>query len=55
MESIARTQDSAGVGPELFAAIATIYKRISTTPLGALTPEEAEAVSDMAAVFKGLG
>lgn len=54
MESVAATQDSAGLGPELFAAVATIYKRISATPLAKLTPEEAQAVSDLAVVLKGL-
>lgn len=54
MESIAATQGSAGFGPELFTAMATIYERISATPLAKLTPEEAEAVSDLAVVLKGL-
>ncbi len=55
MEYIARTQDSAGFGSELFTAMATLYKRISASPLAELTPEDAKAVSDMAAVLRGLG
>jgi 3-hydroxyisobutyrate dehydrogenase-like beta-hydroxyacid dehydrogenase len=54
MENIAATQDSAGFGPELFAAMATIYTRIAASPLAELTPEDAEAVSDMAVVLRGL-
>ena len=47
MESIARTQQSAGASPELFDAMAAVYRRLSATRLAALSPEEASALTDL--------
>lgn len=47
MEQIAATQGAAGASPELFEAMAAVYRRLSTTPLAALTPEQAAALTDL--------
>ena len=39
MREIAATQASAGLPPELFDAMATVYARLATTPLAAEAPE----------------
>jgi 3-hydroxyisobutyrate dehydrogenase-like beta-hydroxyacid dehydrogenase len=39
MREIAATQASAGLPPELFEAMATVYARLATTPLGSAAPE----------------
>jgi 3-hydroxyisobutyrate dehydrogenase-like beta-hydroxyacid dehydrogenase len=39
MREIAATQASAGLPPELFEAMATVYARLATTPLGSEAPE----------------
>lgn len=45
MREIAATQEAAGLGPELFEAIALVWSRVAETPAGAATPEEARAAS----------
>ncbi len=47
MESIAATQGSAGASPELFEGVAAVYRRLSATPLAALSPEEASTLTDL--------
>ena len=54
MESIADTQGSAGASPELFAGMAAVYRRLSATPLAALSPEEAAALTDLRDVLSRL-
>ncbi len=54
MESIALTQCAAGVSPELFEGMAAVYRRLSGTPLAALTPEEAAGLSDLREVLERL-
>ena len=47
MEQISATQGAAGASPELFAGMAAVYARLSTTPLAALTPEQARDLTDL--------
>ncbi|MGB7817499.1 MAG: DUF1932 domain-containing protein [Ornithinibacter sp.] len=54
MEEIARTQAAAGASPELFEGMAAVYTRLATTPLAALTPEEARDVHDLGEVLARL-
>jgi hypothetical protein len=54
MESIAATQHSAGVSPELFEGMAAVYRRLASTPLAALSPEEAAALTDLRDVLSRL-
>ncbi len=54
MESIAVTQGSAGASSELFEGMAAVYRRLSDTPLAALTPEEAAGLSDLREVLERL-
>jgi 3-hydroxyisobutyrate dehydrogenase-like beta-hydroxyacid dehydrogenase len=42
MREIAATQEAAGLTPDLFEALAAIYRDIAATPLGALPPEDAD-------------
>ena len=41
MQKIASTQQMAGLPPELFQAIATVWECVAATPLGRTTPEQA--------------
>ncbi len=43
MEEIAATQAAAGLTPDLFAAIATVYRRLATSEWGARRPEDVPA------------
>ena len=54
MEQIARTQESAGTSPELFEGMATVYRRLSRTPLAALSPEEAADLNELTRVLDRL-
>lgn len=54
MEHIAATQAGAGVSPELFEGMAAVYRRLSTTPLAGLSPEEAAALTDLRDVLDRL-
>ncbi|HWL36370.1 MAG TPA: DUF1932 domain-containing protein [Frankiaceae bacterium] len=45
MREIAATQEAAGLGPELFEAVALVWERVAATPLGAETPEAARHLS----------
>ena len=54
MEQIAATQESAGVGSALFAGMSAAYERVSCTPLGELTPEQARGLDDLSDVLRRL-
>jgi 3-hydroxyisobutyrate dehydrogenase-like beta-hydroxyacid dehydrogenase len=41
MREIAATQDAAGLGPDLFEAVALVWERVAATEAGRATPEEA--------------
>ena len=47
MEEIAATQRTAGASGELFEGMAAVYRRLASTELAALTPEQARAVDDL--------
>ena len=47
MEQISATQGAAGASPELFAGMAAVYARLSTTSLADLTPEQARDLTDL--------
>jgi 3-hydroxyisobutyrate dehydrogenase-like beta-hydroxyacid dehydrogenase len=51
MEAIAETQEAAGAGGELFTGMAAVYRRLSRTPSGGLSPEEAAALTDLGEVL----
>lgn len=51
MKQISTTQEAAGANPELFEAMAVIFDRLSRTPLGSLSPEEARDVTDLREVL----
>ena len=53
MREIAATQEAAGLGPELFAAVALVWERVAETPAGAATPEAARGatVDEVLAAF----
>ena len=55
MESIAQTQGTAGASTELFEGMAAVYRRLAATPLAALSPEEAGALTDLRDVLRRLG
>jgi len=55
MEQIAATQGAAGASAELFEAMAAVYARLSRSPLGAWSPEEARDLDDLADVLRRLG
>ncbi len=54
MESIAQTQGAAGASAELFEGMAAVFRRLAATPLAALSPEEAAAVTDLRDVLARL-
>lgn len=54
MEQIAATQRAAGVSGELFDGMAAVYRRLGTTDLAALSPEEAAAVTELETVLDRL-
>jgi 3-hydroxyisobutyrate dehydrogenase-like beta-hydroxyacid dehydrogenase len=54
MEQISATQGAAGASPELFAGMAAVYARLSTTPLADLTPEQARDLTDLEDVLARL-
>ncbi|MFC7596862.1 DUF1932 domain-containing protein [Terrabacter sp. GCM10028922] len=54
MESIARTQGAVGASAELFEGMAAVYRRLSATPLAALSPEDAAAVTELGDVLARL-
>jgi hypothetical protein len=43
MDEIAATQAAAGLTPDLFAAMATVYRRLATSDWGARRPEDVPA------------
>ena len=51
MESIAATQATAGLGPELYDAMARVFERLATTPLAAMSPEDARTMVDVREVL----
>jgi 3-hydroxyisobutyrate dehydrogenase-like beta-hydroxyacid dehydrogenase len=48
MEEIAATQGEVGLTPALFAAMAEVYRRLATSPLGTTRPEDLPATPDVA-------
>ena len=54
MEQIAATQTAAGTSGELFAGMAAVYRRLATTDLAALPPEQAAALDDLTDVLRRL-
>ncbi len=54
MEQIAATQQAAGASGELFAGMAAVYRRLATTDLATLSPEEAAALTELEAVLARL-
>jgi hypothetical protein len=54
MEHIAQTQAAAGASPELFEGMAAVYRRLASTPLATLSPEDASAVDDLVEVLRRL-
>ncbi|MFN8190543.1 MAG: DUF1932 domain-containing protein [Nocardioidaceae bacterium] len=54
MEQISATQGAAGASPELFAAMAAVYRRLAATPLAGVTPEEASGLHDLREVLARL-
>ena len=54
MDNIAQTQGEAGASAELFEGMAAVYRRLAATPLAAVTPEEAAALTDLRDVLTRL-
>jgi 3-hydroxyisobutyrate dehydrogenase-like beta-hydroxyacid dehydrogenase len=54
MEQISATQQAAGASGELFAGMAAVYRRLATTDLAALSPEEAAALTELESVLDRL-
>ena len=54
MEQIAQTQGAAGVGPELFTAMAAVYARLASTDLARLSPERARDLTDLEDILRRL-
>lgn len=54
MDNIAQTQGECGASAELFEGVAAVYRRLSATPLAAMTPEEAAALTDLRDVLTRL-
>jgi 3-hydroxyisobutyrate dehydrogenase-like beta-hydroxyacid dehydrogenase len=54
MEQIALTQGTAGASSELFEGMAAVYRRLASTELAALSPEEAAALDDLEDVLHRL-
>ncbi len=51
MESIAATQAMAGLGSELYDAMAQVFERLALTPLAAMSPEDARTMVDVREVL----
>ena len=54
MHEVADTQQAAGLPRELFDGLAASWAHLAGTPAGRRTPEEADAVTDLAAVVASL-
>lgn len=54
MKEIAAAQEEAGLTPELFAALATVYLELSHTELGGRAPEQADADARLEDVLAAL-
>ncbi len=54
MHEIAATQAAAGLTPELFEAMATVYAAISERPLARQAPEDVGAAPELEDVLRGL-
>lgn len=54
MREIAATQEQAGLGPELYTAIAEVYQRVNGTALAGRTPEQAAEADDLDQVLDEL-
>jgi hypothetical protein len=55
MEQSAATQRAAGASVELFDGMAAVYRRLATTDLARLSPEEAAALTELETVLDRLG
>jgi len=54
MHEIASTQAAAGLTPELFEAMATVYSALAVRPLAAQAPEDVGAAADLEDVLRGV-
>ncbi len=54
MEQIALTQGAAGASTELFEGMAAVYRRLASTELASLSPEEAAALDELEDVLQRL-
>ena len=54
MDQIAATQTAAGTSGELFAGMAAVYRRLASTDLAALPPEQAADLTDLTDVLRRL-
>jgi 3-hydroxyisobutyrate dehydrogenase-like beta-hydroxyacid dehydrogenase len=54
MREIAQTQESAGLPPDVFEAIAVAYEAISRSPAAGLTPEQAAGAARLADVLTAI-
>lgn len=54
MEQIAATQAAAGASGDLFAGMAAVYRRLASTDLAALPPEQAADLADLTDVLRRL-
>jgi len=54
MREIARAQAAAGLGPELFEAMAGLWEQVAATPAGQASPEQAQTARDLTAVLRTL-
>ena len=55
LRHIARTQAEAGLGPDLFDAVARVFAAVSASALGGRTPEQAALIADLDLVLRELG
>lgn len=54
MHEIAATQAAAGLAPELFEALALVYRQVAETPLGTAAPEDADPGRPLADLLDAL-
>jgi 3-hydroxyisobutyrate dehydrogenase-like beta-hydroxyacid dehydrogenase len=55
MHEISATQESVGLTPALFEAIADVYRAVAETPLAAQAPEDVAPAPELASVLEQLG
>jgi 3-hydroxyisobutyrate dehydrogenase-like beta-hydroxyacid dehydrogenase len=54
MHEISATQAAAGLPPDLFEAMATVYAALATRPLAGQAPEEVDSAAELEDVLRGL-